>query len=69
MYRDYNFEIECKECGEVLEIPVDLEDYELYMNGMPVSHAFPYLSVDEQTSIRDNLCPHCWNILYGEEEE
>ena len=59
--------VDCACCGCGFGIEVKKRDYKNWKNGMLAQNAFPYLPIDEIELLTNNICPDCWNEIFGEE--
>lgn len=57
-----------KACGNMEEVTVDLDDYQLYLKGELVQNVWPRLSPEEREIIIGvdgyHLCPECWDKTF-----
>ena len=67
--RDYYVTTVCPFCGKIADVAVNFVDYVAWQNGELAQRAFPYLSADEREMLITGICPHCWNSMFGGEED
>lgn len=60
----------CITCGQVVDILVNKEDYDLYKQGIvKVQDAFPYLKPAEREMLISGICGDCFDAMFTNEEE
>lgn len=59
----------CPFCGRSYEVEVNYMDYLDWQDGELVQDAFPYLSANEREMLISDICPTCWDKMFGVEDE
>jgi hypothetical protein len=52
----------------VVEVLVNVDDYNQWQGGKLVQDAFPYLSADEREILISGTCGPCFDAMFSEEE-
>lgn len=61
-------EVTCISCKSVHTIMVPTAAYRRWASGLAkIQDALPMLSDDERELLMSNICPQCWDKLFGEE--
>lgn len=58
----------CRICKEERIIKVSKRSIELWKSGMHIQDAMPDVSADDREMLMSQICPTCWDRLFGEEE-
>ena len=66
--RDGVVEVQCRCCGNMVDIYVNVEDFDSWQNGEYIQNAFPYLSADEREILISQTCGPCFDKMFGEDE-
>lgn len=61
--------VDCIECKKRYDIPVNKADYFDWYQGLLIQKAFPYLTDGIRELLISNICPKCWEKMFGSEEE
>lgn len=64
-----NLDIVCPICGRYTSVVVDENDYLDWKGGKLVQDAFWYLDANERELLISGICPHCWDSMFGDEQE
>ena len=58
----------CRICKEERIVKVSEQSLKLWKSGMHIQDAMPEVSVDDREMLMSQICPTCWDRLFGEEE-
>lgn len=59
-------EVTCVNCHTKHTITVPVAGYKRWATGhAKIQDALPMLSEDERELLMSNICPHCWDKLFG----
>lgn len=59
-------EVTCVSCGTRHTIIVPTANYRMWASGQAkIQHALPMLSSSERELLISNICPKCWDRLFG----
>lgn len=63
--------VRCGICDEEIPLHVYEKDAEEYMssNRRHVQDIFPYLSAAERELLLSRICPKCWDMMFGGDDE
>lgn len=56
----------CPICKESHEVTVEFSDYLDWKCGKLSQEAFPYLSANDREMLISNICPTCWDKMFGQ---
>ncbi len=59
----------CMLCGGPSSVTVLKADYEKYLNGAKVQHAFPEMPADQREIIISGSHPKCFDEAFAEDED
>lgn len=59
--------IECGECGELKDVPIQPDDFERWENGEFIQNAAPYLSSDHRELLISGTCGECFERMFADE--
>lgn len=68
-YKETTIVTRCPFCGHANFVEVNEVDYWDWQDGALAQDTFPYLSADEREMLISGICPTCWDIVFGKEEE
>ena len=51
-----------------MELPITVEQYNEWLNGVPVQDAFPHLNADDREFILTGILPNEWDEMFPSEE-
>lgn len=68
-YKEVSVVTSCPVCGHANFVEVNENDYLDWQDGELAQNAFPYLSADEREMLISGICPTCWNVMFGSDEE
>lgn len=66
--RDATLHKHCRECDEVLLIPVNKEDYFAWQDKVLIQEAMPYLDADTRELLISGICGLCFDKLWEGKE-
>ena len=58
----------CKLCGNENEVKVKDQDMIDFKGGKHAQYAFPYLSPDDRELLISQICPTCFDKMFGGDE-
>lgn len=61
-------EVQCINCGRVVEVFVNENDFYDWQNGTLIQNAMPYLTADEREVMISRICGTCFDKMFGEDE-
>lgn len=61
--------IECGECHEIIDVPIQREDYERWKDGEFIQNAAPYLRADDRELLISGTCGPCFDEMFTSDEE
>jgi hypothetical protein len=61
--------LDCRECGRLVSVSVEAEDFYDWQDGLSVQNAFPYLSADERELFISRTCGVCWDAMFNFDDE
>jgi hypothetical protein len=56
--------IECRDCGRLISISVESEDFYDWREGLSVQNAFPYLGASDREMFISQTCSECWDDMF-----
>ena len=59
---------ECTVCGSTSEMFLNKTDLQSWWEGSYIQDAFPYLTADERELLITGIHPHCWDIIFGDDD-
>ena len=61
-------EIQCRKCGRLVDVFVNMDDFYAWQDGKLIQDALPYLTPDEREIIMSNICGPCFDKMFTEDE-
>lgn len=61
--------IECGECQEIIDVPIQREDYERWKDGEFIQNVAPYLRPDDRELLISGTCGPCFDGMFTSDEE
>lgn len=65
----------CRCCKNIIQIPCSDETYvaaqfwNAATDPRPIQEVFPDMSPENREMFVSGICPTCWNVMFGEEDE
>ena len=65
----------CRCCKNIIQIPCSDETYvaaqfwNAATDPRPIQEVFPDMSPENREMFVSEICPTCWNVMFGEEDE
>ena len=69
--RNIKIQARCRCCDGITELLVTQKDLNEYFssNRRHIQDIFPYLRAEERELLISQICPKCWNDMFGSDEE
>lgn len=69
--RNMKLQVKCVCCGNLTTLEVTGESMNEYYspNRRHIQDIFPYLSTEERELLISQICPKCWEEMFGSEED
>lgn len=59
----------CPICGQYHRVFIYEDDYAALQNGALAQEVFNHLTLDEWEMLISGICPKCWSVMFGDEDE
>ena len=60
---------DCRLCGAVSDIPVEIQGFIAWRTGELIQDALPDLTPAERELLISNTCDECWKQMFPDEDE